>query len=646
MHIKDTNSGTVITTSPQDMPKRSWRTFLIGQPLPTADAPHQAIGKLIGLAVFASDALSSTAYATQELLVTLLLAGVSAFYYSIPISFAIVILLAILIISYEQVIYAYPNGGGAYVVARENLGETWALIAGASLLTDYILTVSVSISSGVAQLISAFPALLPFRVSIAVVLVFMVLLLNLRGVKESGKVIAIPSYFFIIIMLALVLTGLTRYLTGSLHPVIDPPEINLVSVAQPVTFFLLLRAFSNGTSAVTGVEAISNGVTAFKEPRSKNAGITLIWMAFILGSFLIGITFLAYQIKAIPSETETVISQLARTIFDTRGFLYFLVMSGTTVILIMAANTAFAGFPRLGALIAQDGFLPRQMAYKGDRLVYSNGMIALAVVAALLIIVINANVTNLIPLYAIGVFLSFTISQVGMAIRWRTVGKIPPGAEIKHGDGTLKYEKNWSVKFFINSFGAVTTAIVVVVFSISKFADGAWIVMVLIPLMVGAFMAIHQHYETVRNQLSLKGYGSMPEVVRHRVVLLVSGVHRGTLEGLRYARTLSNDVTAVHVSINDQETEKIVKRWEEWGDGTRLVIVESPYRLFLDPVLEYISRLEDQLGADEVITVVVPQFIPVRKWSRFLHSRTADTLRKALLNRDKIVVTELSYQVK
>ena len=646
MHIKDTNSGAVITTSPQDMPKRSWRTFLIGQPLPTADAPHQAIGKLIGLAVFASDALSSTAYATQELLVTLLLAGVSAFYYSIPISFAIVILLAILIISYEQVIYAYPNGGGAYVVARENLGETWALIAGASLLTDYILTVSVSISSGVAQLISVFPALLPFRVSIAVILVFMVLLLNLRGVKESGKVIAIPSYFFIIIMLALVLTGLTRYLTGSLHPVIDPPEINLVSVAQPVTFFLLLRAFSNGTSAVTGVEAISNGVTAFKEPRSKNAGITLIWMAFILGFFLIGITFLAYQIKAIPSETETVISQLARTIFDTRGFLYFLVMSGTTVILIMAANTAFAGFPRLGALIAQDGFLPHQMAYKGDRLVYSNGMIALAVVAALLIIVINANVTNLIPLYAIGVFLSFTISQVGMAIRWRTAGKIPPGAEIKHGDGTLKNEKNWSVKFFINSFGAVTTAIVVVVFSISKFADGAWIVMVLIPLMVGAFMAIHQHYETVRNQLSLKGYGSMPEVVRHRVILLVSGVHRGTLEGLRYARTLSNDVTAVHVSINDQETEKIVKRWEEWGDGTRLVIVESPYRLFLDPVLEYISRLEDQLDADEVITVVVPQFIPVRKWSRFLHSRTADTLRKALLNRDKIVVTELSYQVK
>ncbi len=646
MQIKDSNSGTVITTAPQDMPKRSWRTWLIGKPLPTADAPQEAIGKLIGLAVFASDALSSTAYATQELLVILVLAGVSAFHYSIPVSFAIVALLTILIVSYEQVIHAYPNGGGAYVVARENIGEKWALIAGASLLTDYILTVSVSISSGVAQLVSAFPALLEFRVLIAVVMVFLVLLLNLRGVRESGKIIAVPSYFFIIIMYVLIIGGMIRYFTGGLGVVVDPPAIELMDIAQPVTFFLLLRSFSNGTSAVTGVEAISNGITAFKEPRSKNAGITLIWMAVILGSLLVGITFLAFQIKAIPSETETVISQIGRTVFETRGLLYYMVIAATTVILIMAANTAFAGFPRLGALIAADSFLPRQMAYKGDRLVYSNGMIALAVVAALLIVAIGASVTNLIPLYAIGVFLSFTISQVGMAIHWKRVGNIEPGKEAKHGDSTLKFEKNWPIKMIINGFGALTTGIVMVVFAVTKFSDGAWIVLVLIPLLVVGFMIIHRHYKTLGNQLSLQGYGSMPEVTRHRVVLLVSGVHRGTLEGLRYARTISEDITAVHVSIDDVETQKLIKRWEVWGDGTRLVIVESPYRLFLDPVLEYISRLEDQLGSGELITVVVPQFIPLKRWSRFLHSRTADSLRKALLNRDKIVITELSYQVK
>ncbi|MEM5773668.1 MAG: permease, partial [Anaerolineaceae bacterium] len=300
----------------------------------------------------------------------------------------------------------------------------------------------------------------------------------------------------------------------------------------------------------------------------------------------------------------------------------------------------------LGALIAADGFLPRQMAYKGDRLVYSNGMIALAIVAALLIVVINASVTNLIPLYAIGVFLSFTISQVGMAIRWHKVGKIDPGKEIGHGDGTLKYKSNWMFKMIINSFGALTTGIVMIVFAATKFHDGAWIVLVLIPLLVVGFLVIHRHYKTLGNQLSLQGYGSMPEVVRHRVVLLLSGVHRGTLEGLRYARTISKDITAVHVSIDEAETQKLIKRWEVWGDGTRLVIVESPYRLFLDPVLEYISRMEDQLGPDELITVVVPQFVSRRRWSRFLHSRTADTLRNALLNRDKIVITELSYQVK
>jgi amino acid transporter len=646
MQIRESNSGTVITTAPHDLPKRSWRTWLIGKPLPTADAPSEAIGKFIGLAVFASDALSSTAYATQEMLVILLLAGVSAFHFSIPLSFAIVGLLAVLVMSYEQVIYAYPNGGGAYVVARDNLGEIWALIAAASLLTDYILTVSVSISSGVAQLISAFPELLPYRVIIAVVLVLMVLLLNLRGVRESGAVIATLSYFFIASMFIMVITGIIRYLSGSLHPVIDPPDIELVHLAQPVTFFLLLHAFSNGTSAVTGIEAISDGITAIKEPRSKNAGITLIWMAVILGCLMLSITFIAFQVQTIPSETETVISQIARTVFEMRGFFYFMIIGATTLILIMAANTAFAGFPRLGALIAADGFLPRQMAYKGDRLVYSNGMVMLAVAAAVLIAVTGASVTNLIPLYAIGVFLSFTISQVGMAFHWLKVAKTSPGQTVQHGETVIKYEKSWITKLIINGFGALTTGIVMIVFALTKFKDGAWIVLILIPLLVAGFYMIHRHYETVKNQLTLQGYGSMPVVTRHRVILLLSSVHRGTLEALRYARMLSDDITAVHVSIDDAQAEKLVERWKVWGDGTRLVIVESPFRLFLAPVLEYISRMEDQLGPDEVITVVVPQFNPVRRWSRFLHSRTADSLRKALLDHDKIVITELSYLVK
>jgi amino acid transporter len=645
MDIKGSRGGTVITTTPQEAPQRSWRNWLIGRPLPTADAPHQAIGKLIGLAVFASDALSSTAYATQELLVILILAGVSSFQFAFPISFAIVALLVILIISYEQVIYAYPNGGGAYIVARENLSDVWALIAGAALLTDYILTVSVSVSSGVAQITSAFPRLFPYRVIVAVLMVFLIMLINLRGVKESGAIISIPSYFFILAMIVTIAAGLWQYFFGTLGTVVNPPAIELVSASQPLTFLLILRAFSNGTSAVTGVEAISNGITAFKEPRSRNAGNTLIWMAVILGVFMMGITFLSVHIQAIPSETETVISQLGRTVFAEKGLFYYLLIGATTVILVMAANTAFAGFPRLGALIAADGFLPRQLTYKGDRLVYSNGMIALAVVASVLIVAINASVTNLIPLYAIGVFLSFTISQVGMAIRWKKASRLAPGESLDEGETSITYEKNWLFKLIVNGFGALTTATVMIVFTFTKFADGAWIVILLLPLLVGIFLTIKRHYTKLSGQLTLQGYGSLPQVVRHRVILPIGGVHRGTLAALRYARTLSRDITAVHVSIDDEETQKLMKRWEVWGDGTRLVIIQSPYRLFLEPLLEYISQIEEKLSVNEVITVVVPQFIPEKMWTRTLHSRTANTLRDVLLNREKIVVTEVPYHV-
>ena len=400
------------------VPGRTWRTWLIGRHLATADAPHQTIGKAVGLAVFASDALSSTAYATQEILAILAAAGPSAFSYAFPISLAIIALLIIVSVSYEQTIHAYPGGGGAYIVARDNLGELPAQTAGAALLTDYILTVSVSISSGVAQIASAFPAMTPYRVPIAVGLVIIIMLINLRGVKESGLAFAVPTYFFVVVMFLTVGFGLVRLILGNLGTVPNPPDISAGTAAvSAVGLFLVLHAFSSGTAALTGIEAISNGITAFKEPRSHNAGITLMWMSGILGTLFLAITFLAGQIHAVPSDQETVISQLARTVLGGRNVLYYATIGGTTLILVMAANTAFADFPRLSALHAGDGFLPRQLTYRGSRLVYSRGIVVLAVIASLLIFAFNASVTALIPLYAIGVFLSFSLSQLGMARR-------------------------------------------------------------------------------------------------------------------------------------------------------------------------------------------------------------------------------------
>src|SRR5215510_12720222 len=427
-------------------PPRSLSHWLIGRPLQTADAPHQTIGKAVGLAVFASDALSSTAYATQEILGVLIVVGSIAYGYIFPISLAIVILLAIVTISYEQTIHAYPGGGGAYIVARDNLGELPAQTAGAALLTDYILTVSVSVSSGIAQIVSAYPGLFPYRVWLAVLAVFIIMLINLRGVKESGATFAIPTYFFIVVMVITVGFGIFRYLTGSLALVSDPPHFEVTQVITVLTPFILLHAFANGTTALTGVEAISNGITAFKEPRSKNAGITLIWMSLILGALFLGISYIAKEIGAIPSENETVISQLARTIFDGRGTLYLMLIGATTVILIMAANTAFADFPRLSALVANDGFLPRQLTYRGSRLVYSRGIVALAMIASLLLVIFKASVTRLIPLYAIGVFLSFTLSQGGMALRWHKIGKLKPGEEKVERGSTLRFVKDWRTK--------------------------------------------------------------------------------------------------------------------------------------------------------------------------------------------------------
>jgi amino acid transporter len=626
-------------------PKKTLTTWLIGKPLPTADAPHQTIGKAIGLAVFASDALSSTAYATQEILVILAVAGTAGLGYAFPIAVAIVILLAIVTISYEQTIHAYPGGGGAYIVARDNLGELPAQTAGAALLTDYVLTVAVSISSGIAQLVSAYPELYAYRVAIAVGMVGMIMLINLRGVKESGFTFAIPTYFFLAMMVITLGSAFVRYFTGTLGSVVNPPTMEWVGTTGVVSLFLILHAFSSGTTALTGVEAISNGITAFREPRSKNAGRTLIAMAVILGTLFLSITFISGQIGAVPSEEETVISQMARTVYDGRNLLYLMMISATTIILIMAANTAFADFPRLSALHAGDGFLPRQLTFRGSRLVYSRGILALAVLASLLIIVFQASVTALIPLYAIGVFLSFSLSQAGMARRWHKIGRLAPDEEIQERGSVLRFDPHWRVKMLINGFGALCTSIVMLVFAVTKFREGAWIVLLVTPFLVAIFFTIHRHYKQLAHQLSLETAHPLPVVRRHRVIIPIAGMHRGTLEALRYATSISRDVTAVHVSIDPLETAKLEEKWAVWGQGVPLVVLDSPYRLLFDPLLHYIECLTQNIRRGEILTIVVPEFVSRKRWTNVLHTNTAFWLRTALLFKPGIVITEVPYQV-
>jgi amino acid transporter len=473
-----------------------------------------------------------------------------------------------------------------------------------------------------------------------------IMVINLRGIKEAGTAFAIPTYFYLLMMVVTVGIGLVRYLTGSLGTVIDPPEMEMLHSLQPVTLFLLLHAFSNGTTALTGVEAISNGITAFREPRSRNAGITLIWMSSILATLFLGITFISGQINAVPSETETVISQLARTVLGGKNALYLLTISATTVILIMAANTAFSGFPRLGAMVGKDGFLPRQLAFRGSRLVYSYGIVSLSVIASVLIFIFQASVSALIPLYAIGVFLSFTLSQTGMARRWWKSGRLGPSEERVEAGSVIVHDSRWLFKMLVNGFGAVCTAVVMMVFAVTKFNDGAWIVLVVIPMLVFVFALIHRHYRNLAKNLTLEDFGSPRAIQRHRVILPLSSVHRGTLNALNYARSISEDVTAVHVSIDPEDANKVRQKWDLWGAGTRLVILDSPYRLLVEPLLEYIDKIDKARQPGELITVVVPRFVSPSPASGILHANTAEWLRRALAMRPGIVIVEVPYQIR
>jgi amino acid transporter len=476
-------------------------------------------------------------------------------------------------------------------------------------------------------------------------MVLLIMVVNLRGVKESGAVFALPTYFFIVMMYTTMGVGLFRWLNGSLPVVADPPKMLAHGAGLLVTPFLLLHAFSSGTAALTGVEAISNGITAFREPRSRNAGITLIWMSSILGTLFLAISFLAVHTKAVPSEEVTVISQVAECVYGGRNFGYFATIWATTVILIMGANTAYADFPRLSALIAADGFLPRQLAFRGSRLVFSRGIVALAVIASSLIIMFQASVTNLIPLYAIGVFTSFTLSQAGMSWRWFKSGHLRPGDEVVERGSVVRYEPRWHGKMAINGFGACCTLVVALVFAVTKFTSGAWVVLVIIPALIGLFRVIHGHYGDMARKLTLERHHTLPRVTRHRVIVTVSGVHNGALAALHYARQLSSDVTAVHVSTDLEDAQRVRDKWDVWGEGVRLVVLDSPYRLLVEPLLAYINEVVAQRQPDEIVTIVVPQFVPARAWHNLLHAQAALFLRLALLNKSGIVVTDVPYQL-
>ena len=632
---------TTIIRGPEAGPQRSWRHWLTGKPLATAEAPHQTISKKVGLAVFASDALSSTAYATDEILIVLAAAGAAAYSFSLPIAIAIMILLVIVTVSYEQTIHAYPGGGGAYIVARDNLGEGPAQVAGAALLTDYILTVAVSISSGVAQITSAFPSLLDYRVEIALAFIAFMTIVNLRGVKESGLAFAVPTYFFLGATLFTIAYGYFQYFTGTLGAVTGVEPLH--EAAQGLSAFLILRAFSSGCTALTGVEAISNGITAFKEPRSRNAGTTLIWMTGILSTMFFSVTFLANAVGAVASHEQTIFSQIGSVIYGAGSVPYLALLGSTTLILVMAANTAYADFPRLAALAAGDGFLPKQLTYRGSRLVFTYGIIALAGVASVLVMVFQAQTSALIPLYAIGVFLSFTLSQSGMAVRWWRSRNLKPGETVARVGSTLHHEPNWKLKMAINGFGAVMSFVVMIIFAVTKFEAGAWIIVILIPSLVFVFFQIHGHYKALAKRLSLDTFGAPARVRRNRVILPIGGVHRGTLHALNYARSLSDDVTAVHIALDQTEEDKVRAKWERWGDGVRLVIIPSPYRALIEPMIQYIREVASQRQAGDILTVVVPEFLPEKPWQNVLHMQTVFTLRLGLLGLKNIVIIEVPY---
>jgi len=601
------------------------KQIFIGDPLTMDKLEEEQIPKWKALAVLSSDALSSVAYATEEVLIALLTFSAAAMAWSMPMAVGVAVLLLIITLSYQQTISAYPHGGGAYTVAKENLGETAGLIAGAALLIDYTLTVSVSVSAGVENIGSAFPFIAQHNVLFCLFIVLVIMGLNLRGIRESSNIFAYPTYFFIFSVIVLLVVGFFKVATGGVTQ-----QAPILHETYPeVPLFLLLRAFASGCSALTGVEAISNGVPIFKRPSQANAKITMIWMSAILGVFFLGITLMAHIYGITPVHGQTVMSLLSRAVFG-QNFLYYATQVAVALILLLAANTSYADFPRLSSLLAKDRFLPRQLSSIGDRLVFSNGIIGLTIGAAFLIVMFKGSTHLLIPLYAVGVFLSFTLSQLGMIVHHQKVR-----------------EPHWQRGLLINGIGAITTFVVLIVITLTKFTHGAWIIVLLIPSFVFFFKSIKRHYLAVGHQLARDTYHqdlNIADERKYTAIVPISGIHPGVVMAVQYALTISDDVRVCYVDVDKDATDKMLKVWEKWSQGLPLNILKSPYRSVLGPLLDYIDQVHIESGKD-MVSVVVPEFI-TRKWyHQFLHNQMTLVLRTALRLKSGKVVTSIRYHL-
>lgn len=601
------------------------KRWLVGSPMPLAQAKHERLGKAVALAVFASDPLSSVAYATEEILIVLVLAGTAALSYSLPIGLGIGALLAVVVVSYRQTVAAYPQGGGAYLVAKDNLGVMPALVAAAALLTDYVLTVAVSVAAGVAAVTSAVPALGRHRVTLCVLAIAGISLGNLRGVRESGRLFAAPTYFFVISILGMIAYGL---IAGALNWLPEAPYEPHPPGLGGIGLFLLLRAYAAGCTALTGVEAVSNGVPALRPPEGRNAQIVMSWLGVISIAMFLGITYLAYDFGIVPGGDETVVSKIARRVFGA-GLPYYAVQTSTMLILLLAANTSYADFPRLSSLLARDRFMPRQFANQGDRLVFSNGILILSGFAVVLVLAFGGDTHALLPLYAVGVFASFTLSQSGMVRHW-----------------LRQRARGWHWRIAVNGVGAVVTGIVLLTLAVTKFAEGAWIVVLIVPLVVAAFIGVHRHYAEVAAELSLHGLEGPPSF-QHTVLVPIGDVHRGVVRAVQYARTLapSAAVRAVYVETDPARTPKVEEKWAAWGLGVPLVVLTSPYRSLVRPLASYVDQIQSR-GDDQMVTIVLPEFLPRRWWQHVLHNQTALLIKGAFLFRRNTVVADVTYLLK
>jgi len=599
------------------------KRWLVGDPLKTAQARHERLSKTIALAIFSSNAISSVAYGTEEILLVLILAGTAAVAWSIPVSLAILFLVLVLTISYRQIIHEYPEGGGAYVVARTNLGDRPALVAAAALMIDYVLTVAVSVAAGIAALTSAVPELFVHREALGLVAILFMIIMNLRGVRESGKVFAVPTYFAIGALGLLVIVGTARSLYTP--EAVLPPATS--EETEALTLFLILRAFAAGCSAVTGMEVISNGVKAFRPPESNNAATTMIWMSTILASLFMGVSWMAYHYGILAKVDETVISQLARLTFGT-GPIYYAVQFSTMALLVLAANSAFAGFPHLASILARDGFMPHQMATFGDRLVFSNGIIILGFFACLLLVVFEGDTHALIPLYAIGVFASFTLSQAGMVKRW-----------------LVKKGPHWQTKLFVNGAGALTTGIATIIIASTKFMQGAWIVFVLVTILLLIFQGIRSHYKAVKEQIALDRRGERPPLPRRNIVLIpISGLNRAVVRALDYARSRPGEIRAVFIDVDPEESAKVKIQWAQWGGGVNLIALSSPYRSVLGSLMDYVEEVLEK-DPNTWVTVVIPEILPARWWQNILHNQRAFMLKAALLFKERVILIDVPYHL-